>query len=51
MKKKKIHLHRFNIWSKCKGTGIYEGYNGYDHKCECNGDRYCRYGAVKHEKE
>lgn len=23
---------------KCQGSGIYEGYNGYDHKCDhCNG--------------
>jgi hypothetical protein len=48
--KSKKHIHRFNLCPKCRGSQIYEGYNGYDHKCECNGDKTCRCGAIKHEE-
>jgi hypothetical protein len=47
MKKYKTHRHYFKVCYKCSGSRHYEGYNGYDHPCDCHGSRYCKCGASK----
>jgi hypothetical protein len=44
---KKKHRHYFKVCYKCQGSGSYEGWGGYDHKCECNRLKNCRCGAIK----